>query len=503
MRTMRATETATPITALACATAVLGEGLPAAAAARLAGLAPEDGERAADALVAAGILAPHRPLRFTHPVVRAAIYAFLPPGERAIAHRRAVRVLAEAGAPPMALVAHACAVEPAGDPFVAEALLAGGRSALAAGAPRAAALLLVRCLAEPPPTGRRASARVLHARALQLLGDRRAPALTSEALAAAEPHQRPAIRNDLIDALWLTGGADAALSLAHETSGTVPAGIAAAHAARAGSLAASKIVRAAASGVNGATAFERCMAIAALIACDELVAARRALEVCIRTASRRGATAELTLLERLRTRLDAIDGTVLDNTPPLPGPDPGPAPWQAWLTNLGTVERFGTPSATAAALLAAGSDLGRLERAVTIARSSPRRVLLGQALIALGRAQRHFGQRRAARAALGEALALAERLRCTPLVAQARDELRVAGARPRREALSGPASLTPAERRVANTAAAGWSNREIAARLFLSPKTVEMHLGRAYRKLDIGSRGELPNALRGALAEAA
>ena len=72
-----------------------------------------------------------------------------------------------------------------------------------------------------------------------------------------------------------------------------------------------------------------------------------------------------------------------------------------------------------------------------------------------------------------------------------------AGARPRRVLLTGPASLTAAERRVADVAAEGSSNREIATRLFLSHKTVEMHLGRVYRKLDIGSRGELSCALGG------
>ena len=149
------------------------------------------------------------------------------------------------------------------------------------------------------------------------------------------------------------------------------------------------------------------------------------------------------MLVRLRTRLDAIERSALDDARPLPGPDPRPAPWQAWITNLSAVERFGTQSARAAALLAPGNDVERLERAVTIARSSPRRVLLGQALLALGRMRRHFGQRRTGRAVLCEALALAERLRCAPLATQARDELRLAGARPRRKALSGPASLTP------------------------------------------------------------
>jgi DNA-binding CsgD family transcriptional regulator len=69
-------------------------------------------------------------------------------------------------------------------------------------------------------------------------------------------------------------------------------------------------------------------------------------------------------------------------------------------------------------------------------------------------------------------------------------------ARPRREALlSGPASLTPSERRIAELAADGRSNREIGLALFVTPKTVEYHLRNAYRKLDIGSRQELRQAL--------
>ena len=494
---MESTETATQPLSLACALAVLGDGTPAAVAARLAGLCVEEGERAADSLAGAGILAPGRPLRFTHAGVRAALYSCLPRGERAIAHRRAIRVLGEAGAGPMALVAHACAVEPAGDGFVAGALIAAGRTALATGTPRQAALLLERALAEPPARVERACTRLLLARALTLLGDRRAPDLTYEALSAATPHERPRITSQLIDALWLTGGVDAAIVLAAQTAGGEPAGIAAARAAREGSLAAADVVRAAAIGVRGETAFERCCAIAALIACDELAQARRSLDACTRTAVTRGADAELAMLARLRTRLRAAEGTVLDGTRPLPGPDPGPAPWKAWLADAEKVQRFGTRSARAAALLAAGGGTEQLEAAVALLRGSPRPALLGQALLALGRALRHGGQRRRARVALTEAAALAEYLGAAELAAQARDELRIAGARPRRELLTGPASLTAAERRVADVAAEGSSNREIATRLFVSPKTVEMHLGRVYRKLDIGSRGELPCALGG------
>ena len=143
--------TASEAQALACAVAVLGDDTSAAVATRLAGLRPENGERAADALAAAGILAAGRPLRFRDQAIRAAVYACLPPGMRAIAHRRAVRVLSEAGADPLVVVRHACAVEPSGDPFVAEALATAGRCALAAGAAREASFLLERALAGRRP----------------------------------------------------------------------------------------------------------------------------------------------------------------------------------------------------------------------------------------------------------------------------------------------------------------------------------------------------------------
>jgi DNA-binding CsgD family transcriptional regulator len=67
--------------------------------------------------------------------------------------------------------------------------------------------------------------------------------------------------------------------------------------------------------------------------------------------------------------------------------------------------------------------------------------------------------------------------------------------RPRREALSGVESLTPSERRVADLAAAGRTNRDVAQELFVTPKTVEVHLSNAYRKLGIRSRRELAGAL--------
>ena len=76
-------------------------------------------------------------------------------------------------------------------------------------------------------------------------------------------------------------------------------------------------------------------------------------------------------------------------------------------------------------------------------------------------------------------------------------ELRASGARPRRSALSGVDALTASELRVCQHAADGMTNAEIAQTLFVTRRTVETHLGNAYRKLDIKSRAELPGALKG------
>jgi DNA-binding CsgD family transcriptional regulator len=109
-------------------------------------------------------------------------------------------------------------------------------------------------------------------------------------------------------------------------------------------------------------------------------------------------------------------------------------------------------------------------------------------LLAFGRRLHRARRRMEARDRLREALASFERLGADPWAAQARRELRAAGAR-RRPA--GDDSLTPQELRVAAAVARGASNREVAAELFLAPKTVEFHLRQIYRKLGVRSRAQL------------
>ena len=100
-----------------------------------------------------------------------------------------------------------------------------------------------------------------------------------------------------------------------------------------------------------------------------------------------------------------------------------------------------------------------------------------------------------AREPLRRALELAVACSATGLAEHVRTELYAAGARPRTDARSGAAALTASERRVADLAAGGETNRDIAQTLYVTPKTVEVHLSNAYRKLGIRSRRELAGAL--------
>jgi DNA-binding NarL/FixJ family response regulator len=78
---------------------------------------------------------------------------------------------------------------------------------------------------------------------------------------------------------------------------------------------------------------------------------------------------------------------------------------------------------------------------------------------------------------------------------RAHGELQATGEKIRPYAPIGVESLTPSERRVADLAASGMTNRQIAQSLFVTVKTVEAHLSAAYDKLDISSRRQLPDAL--------
>ena len=109
----------------------------------------------------------------------------------------------------------------------------------------------------------------------------------------------------------------------------------------------------------------------------------------------------------------------------------------------------------------------------------------------LGRELLRTGKSRQARAELRAALGLAQKCGADGLVDTLGRDLAEAGARPRRGTEVGLESLTPAERRTALLAARGLTNREIANRLYVTRRTVEMHLSRVYRKLSISDRRDL------------
>jgi DNA-binding CsgD family transcriptional regulator len=110
----------------------------------------------------------------------------------------------------------------------------------------------------------------------------------------------------------------------------------------------------------------------------------------------------------------------------------------------------------------------------------------------LGQLQRRQRQKRSATASLGDALQTFEGLEATLWADRVREELVRTKVGPRERSAQ---QLTPSEQRVAELAASGMTNREIATALFISPKTVDVNLYRVYRKLDIQSRNQLARRL--------
>ncbi|MDO9354244.1 MAG: LuxR C-terminal-related transcriptional regulator, partial [Solirubrobacteraceae bacterium] len=167
---------------------------------------------------------------------------------------------------------------------------------------------------------------------------------------------------------------------------------------------------------------------------------------------------------------------------------------------LAQARLWGAPGTVARALRVLGTAQGAggietLREAVDTATDTPARLELAKARLALGAALRERGDETQARTVLREALELAAQLGTHGLIADVRRELLAAGGRPRSTALSGPAALTASERRVAEQAAGGATNREIAEALVVTQKTVELHLSNAYRKLGVAGRRDLGAAL--------
>ena len=143
------------------------------------------------------------------------------------------------------------------------------------------------------------------------------------------------------------------------------------------------------------------------------------------------------------------------------------------------------------------SDVSLLEEAVTTLRASPARLELARALVDWGVSLHSLGRVPEALAALRQGHDLAKRCGAIPLMGVAARELRAAGGRPAR--VPSGSVLTAQEDHVARRAVHGLTNRQIAAELFVTPRAVELHLTRAYRKLGISGRRDLAAALEKAL----
>jgi DNA-binding CsgD family transcriptional regulator len=649
------------------ALAVLGDGCRLHDAAEIAGLKMADALSLAAGLARMGVLAAVDPPHFMHPIVRAAVDGSLAADERDAAHRAAARLLYAAGAPPGRVAAHLMSVRPAGDGWVVACLRAAAQAALQSGAPAAAADLLCRAMAEPPPRAERIDVLREAARAQASAGSETACVQLEEALRlAADKRQRAQIALEMAEAYaalfrWVDavdvveralqelGEADEALAARLEGE-LVVCGL---HDARRASRVARALDRLAVRAPAGSEVVEaqavaqgmamvlagrpadqaavpleaalsraaghvenwntRAALLWSLVTAERFDAVDAALRPMVADAQRCGSArafvATYSTLGLLKLRLGALAEAdaaarialrVLQEGDLVPGlafavtvlvdvaleagelaeaqtlldllPQEGwpagvgsvlipavrgrlrlaqgrpadaladfqscaamfsPELWGAQMRDVGYLHaragaaqallRLGERDAALrmaqaeladARVFGAALALGISSRVAGLAQGGKRGLeLLGESVASLSRspaalerarsltefgaALRRANQRAAAREPLAKALDLATRCGARPLAARAREELRATGARPRRAWRSGVEALTPLELRTVRLAVEGRTNREIAHELYVTIKTVEHHLSRAYGKLGIDNRAQLSRALEG------
>jgi DNA-binding CsgD family transcriptional regulator len=203
----------------------------------------------------------------------------------------------------------------------------------------------------------------------------------------------------------------------------------------------------------------------------------------------------------------------------IPFDNPSSLPWRSWAAEglrllgrneearalageeLALARRWGDPQAIGASLRVFGlveggkGGIELLRQAVEVLAGAEARLEHARALVDLGAALRRANQRTEARERLREGVDLALKVGAFGLAQRANEEIAATGARPRKVLRTGLDALTASERRVAQLAAEGISNKEIAQTLFVTIKTVEVHLSHAYRKLEITSRAQLDKPL--------
>jgi DNA-binding CsgD family transcriptional regulator len=171
---------------------------------------------------------------------------------------------------------------------------------------------------------------------------------------------------------------------------------------------------------------------------------------------------------------------------------------RAWVAELETYAA-GTGAAWATAVVEHGRALlatgepaeEHFRRALEAHSRSPRRPAHGRTLLAYGSVLRRSRRRVEARTHLRAALQIFEDLDAEVWAERARQELRASGETARRRDTTDAPALTPSERQIAGLVREGLSNRDIAARLFVSPRTVDFHLRNAFAKVGVSSRTEL------------
>ena len=650
---------------LARCVAVLGSEAELRHAAALADLSPAEAAAAADVLTAAGLLSEGRPLRLIHPVVRTALYAELPEGERAQLHRRAARLLADEMADLDAVAAHLLASEPGAEAGAVEALLQAAERAQSRGATTTSLRYLRRALREPPPADRRAVVLRCLSVVESMLGEPNAAEHAREAMhLASEPGQRARLAFELSAAYLVAGRwsdsiglleqaleyvspddqdsrwriearlislaryyprhvalarrhldrvpdglpgttpgerailaelafaaliagepVDAVIELATRALGggrltaeqplastSVPNAIMAlvhseqhelamhaydaliTRAREAGSpitfawLASRRsqlhylrgaipdAIADARASLDAGAQFGQSLIVGglyarlidALLAAGDTEGAARALEAS-GMSEKLPDTLQFIFIMVSRGRLRLVQGSTEAGIEDLLGAEQllarlgitNPAGSHCRSTaavalaglgrsdearellagELPVARRFGAHTTLGISLRAAGlieggaAGIENLRDAVAHLEQSPARLELARARSDLGAALRRAGKRREAQQELRAALDGADRCGGKAVAEQARSELLITGARPRRARIGGVEALTASERRVAQLAAEGLTNRQIAQALFVSQPTVVTHLSHCYQKLNISSREQLADEL--------
>ncbi len=648
--------------AVARALAVLGDGAEVAAVAALAGLDDETAARATRALAQAEVVRHEMPLGFVHPLVRAAVYRDISPGERELQHEQAAQILSHAELPPERIASQLLAIPPRGEAEVAEVLELAGRAAMQKGAAESAVAYLQRALDEPPRASRRAAlllelgvaelltngptgavhlreahgvledpvqrgmAGLLAARAMIFPREPEAGAVLARRVADELPPELADLRMAL-EAVEPIGGVNGGSfdpsimaglrQYRTKSPGTGPGAkmlqAVTAYEWMVTDGAADDCSRLALEALEGGVLIAADQGLFPVVAALVLAVADRdealqSFDLQMADAHRRGATfgalgvhlwrgyallrrgdlpdaeqslksaevqsriwgsdtgsisayhlaflasaqVEMGKLEDARATLGRYVGPSDDsngmnflrwstvevllaenkNEQALEAAEdyerhathltnPGWAAWRSLkaqaLGRLGRTDeaialvedevqaarRFGAPGTVGRSLIVLGrlkreEGLADLEEAVQLLESSSARLAYAKALAGLGATLRRNRQPSEAREPLRRALELADSCGAGELMEEVRAELYATGARPRTTALSGVEALTASERRVAGLAADGQTNRDIAQSLFVTPKTVEVHLSNAYRKLGIRSRRELSGVLTAA-----